>query len=80
DGLPTIKLEKSATGLIASLAVGGPAKSKSDARTYMQSRAGSANGIKAESLSHAIDDSERLFGQYSLLKHGKKLDALVDWQ
>ncbi|POZ61586.1 tyrosine--tRNA ligase [Chromobacterium alticapitis] len=80
DGLPTIKLEKSANGLIDALAAGGLAKSKSEARTFIQSGAVSVNGIKAESLEHAIDDSERLFGQYSLLKRGKKLYALVDWQ
>ncbi|UTH72958.1 tyrosine--tRNA ligase [Chromobacterium sp. IIBBL 290-4] len=80
DGLPTIKLDKSASGLIDALAAGGLAKSKSEARTFIQSGAVSVNGIKVDSLEHAIDDGERLFGQYSLLKRGKKLYALVDWQ
>ncbi|MFK7089843.1 tyrosine--tRNA ligase [Chromobacterium violaceum] len=80
DGLPTIKLDRSASGLIDALAAGGLAKSKSEARTFIQSGAVSVNGIKVDSLEHAIGDGERLFGQYSLLKRGKKLYALVDWQ
>ncbi|AXE32425.1 tyrosine--tRNA ligase [Chromobacterium phragmitis] len=80
DGLPTIQLDKRASGLIDALAAGGLAKSKSEARTFIQSGAVSVNGIKVDSLEHAIGDDERLFGQYSLLKRGKKLYALVDWQ
>ncbi|AUH50412.1 tyrosine--tRNA ligase [Chromobacterium sp. ATCC 53434] len=80
DGLPTIKLDSSASGLIDALAAGGLAKSKSEARTFIQSGAVSVNGAKADSLEHAIGDGERLFGQYTLLKRGKKLYALVDWQ
>ncbi|WP_434634298.1 tyrosine--tRNA ligase [Chromobacterium sp. CV08] len=80
DGLPTIKLDRSANGLIDALAAGGLAKSKSEARTFIQSGAVSVNGAKADSLEHAIGDGERLFGQYTLLKRGKKLYALVDWQ
>ncbi|OWY39923.1 tyrosine--tRNA ligase [Xenophilus sp. AP218F] len=80
DGLPCIRLEKSANGLIDALAAGGLAKSKSEARTFIQSGAVSINGQKADSLEHAIGGDERLFSRYTLLKRGKKLYALVDWQ
>ncbi|OHX11381.1 tyrosine--tRNA ligase [Chromobacterium sphagni] len=80
DGLPCVKLEAAHSGLVDALAAASLAKSKTEARTFIQSGAVSINGVKAESLDHAIRAEERLFGQYTLLKRGKKLYALVDWQ
>ncbi|MEQ6290819.1 tyrosine--tRNA ligase [Vogesella sp. GCM10023246] len=80
DGMPSIQLTRDSSGLIDALVAGGLAKSKSEARTFIQSGAVSINGNKADSLEHQIADGERLFGQYSLLKRGKKNHTLVCWQ
>ncbi|MFC3531314.1 tyrosine--tRNA ligase [Vogesella facilis] len=80
DGMPSIQLPRDNAGLIDTLVAGGLAKSKSEARTFIQSGAVSINGSKADSLEHQIGDGERLFGQYSLLKRGKKNHTLVCWQ
>jgi tyrosyl-tRNA synthetase len=80
DGLPCIQLERGADSLIDALAAGGLAKSKSEARTFIQSGAVSINGGKADSLEHQFGDTERLFGRYTLLKRGKKNYALLEWR
>ncbi|MFC3627157.1 tyrosine--tRNA ligase [Vogesella amnigena] len=80
DGMPSVQLPRDNAGLIDTLVAGGLAKSKSEARTFIQSGAVSINGYKADSLEHQIADGERLFGQYSLLKRGKKNHTLICWQ
>ncbi len=80
DGMPSIQLPRDTASLIDTLVAGGLAKSKSEARTFIQSGAVSINGNKADSLEHQIGDGERLFGQYSLLKRGKKNHSLICWQ
>lgn len=80
DGMPSIQLPRDTASLIDTLVAGGLAKSKSEARTFIQSGAVSINGNKADSLEHQIGDGERLFGQYSLLKRGKKNHTLICWQ
>ncbi|MDC7707200.1 tyrosine--tRNA ligase [Vogesella indigofera] len=80
DGMPSLQLPRDSSGLIDALVSGGLAKSKSEARTFIQSGAVSVNGNKIDSLEHQIGDGERLFGQYSLLKRGKKHHTLLCWQ
>jgi tyrosyl-tRNA synthetase len=79
DGVPGVKLEPSANGLIDVLVAAGLAKSKSEARGFIQSGSVSINGHKVEALDHAITDGERLFGRFSLLRRGKKHYAMVSW-
>jgi tyrosyl-tRNA synthetase len=62
------------------VANGGLAKSKSEARTFIQSGAVSINGNKADSIEHRFTADDRLFGRFSLLKRGKKNYALIEWQ
>lgn len=80
DGMPSVQLPRDSSGLIDALVAGGLAKSKSEARTFIQSGAVSVNGNKTDSLEHQIGDDERLFGRYSLLKRGKKHHTLLCWQ
>lgn len=80
DGLPHFVFESAADSLIDALANGGLAKSKTEARTFIQSGAVSINGNKADSIEHRLADADRLFGRYSLLKRGKKNYALIEWQ
>ncbi|MCP9757994.1 tyrosine--tRNA ligase [Aquitalea sp. S1-19] len=79
DGMPSVQIDRSQNNLIEALFAGSLAKSKSEARTFIQSGAVSINGVKGASLEHVFSDAERLFGQYTLLKRGKKNYCLVRW-
>ena len=79
DGVPGVALEKSVTGLIDALVAAGLAKSKSEARGFLQSGSVTVNGAKIEAIDHQFDDSERLFGRFTLLRRGKKNYAMLRW-
>lgn len=80
DGMPGVALEKSTSSLIDALVAANLAKSKSEARTFIQSGAVSINGAKVESLEHSFTDAERLFGRFTVLRRGKKNYGLISWQ
>ena len=80
DGVPGVALEKSTTGLIDVLVAAGLAKSKSEARGFLQSGSVTVNGQKIDALDHQIVDAERRFGRFTLLRRGKKNYALVSWR
>ncbi len=80
DGMPGARLERAQGGLIDALVACQLAKSKSEARTFIQSGAVSINGARADGLEHVFTDGERLFGQYTLLRRGKKNYCLIRWQ
>ncbi len=80
DGLPCVALARNTDGLIDALAATGLAKSKSEARTFIQGGSVSINGHKVDALEHRIDAAERLYDRYTLLRRGKKQYALVAWQ
>jgi len=79
DGVPGVMLEKAASGLIDTLVAANLAKSKSEARGFLQSGSVTVNGRKIETLDHQIADGERLFGRFTLLRRGKKNYAMVSW-
>ena len=79
DGVPGVTLEKSASSLIDALVAAKLAKSKTEARGFLQSGSVTINGNKADSLDHQFSDEERLFGRFSLLRRGKKNYAMVNW-
>lgn len=79
DGMPCVDLNAEQAGLIDALAAAGLAKSKSEARTFIQSGAVHINGDKVDELGHVIAQEQRLFGRYTLLKRGKKNHCLVRW-
>ena len=80
DGVPGVALEKSASGLIDALVAAGLAKSKSEARGFLQSGSVAVNGQKIDALDHQVVDAERRFGRFTLLRRGKKNYALVSWR
>ncbi|MDR0578861.1 MAG: tyrosine--tRNA ligase [Candidatus Accumulibacter sp.] len=80
DGVPGVTLEKTAAGLIESLVAAGLAKSKSEARGFLQSGSVTVNGTGVTALDHRISDAERRFGRFTLLRRGKKNYALIDWK
>jgi len=79
DGMPGVQLENSVTSLIDALVAAGLAKSKSEARTFIQSGSVSINGQKADALDHQFSAVEQLFGRFSLLKRGKKNYGMISW-
>ena len=79
DGVPGVTLEKSASSLIDALVAAKLAKSKSEARGFLQSGSVTVNGNKVDALEHQFSDAERLFGRFSLLRRGKKNYAMVNW-
>lgn len=79
DGVPGVTLEKSALSLIDALVAAKLAKSKSEARGFLQSGSVTVNGNKVDALDHLFGDAERLFGRFSLLRRGKKSYAMIHW-
>ena len=79
DGVPGVEIDKTAGGLIDALVAAGLAKSKSEARGFIQSGSVSINGQKVEALEHSIGEEERLFGRFSLLRRGKKNYVMIRW-
>ncbi len=80
DGMPGVQLDKANTSLIDALAAAGLAKSKSEARTFIQSGSVSINGAKADTLDHQFTAEEHLFGRFTILRRGKKNYGLISWQ
>ncbi|MCL2523361.1 MAG: tyrosine--tRNA ligase [Betaproteobacteria bacterium] len=79
DGLPSVTLDIAGNGLIDALVAAGLAKSKSEARGFIQSGSVSINGDKITALDHAIAGDERLYGRFTILRRGKKNYGLVRW-
>ena len=74
------QIDKANAGLIDALVASGLAKSKSEARTFIQSGSVSINGNKAEGLEHVIGGDELLYGRFTILRRGKKNYGLISWQ
>jgi tyrosyl-tRNA synthetase len=79
DGVPGTELPASSGGLIDAVVAAGLAKSKSEARGFIQGGSVAINGRKADSIEHAISAEERLFGRFTLLRRGKKQYAMIRW-
>ena len=80
DGVPGVALESSADGLIDTLVAAGLAKSKSEARGFLQSGSVTVNGAKIDALDHRFTDTDRRFGRFTLLRRGKKNYAMLRWR
>ena len=77
--MPGVALESSADGLIDALVAAGLAKSKSEARGFLQSGSVTVNGAKIDALDHRFTDTDRRFGRFTLLRRGKKNYAMLRW-
>jgi tyrosyl-tRNA synthetase len=80
DGMPSADVAASIDGLTDVLAASGLAKSKTEAKTFIQSGSVAINGHKVDAIDHKIGSSEKLFGRFTLLRRGKKNYSLVRWQ
>ena len=80
DGMPGVQLDKTSDNLIDALVAANLAKSKSEARTFIQSGSVAVNGQKVDVLEHRITLDERLYGRFTILRRGKKNYGLISWQ
>lgn len=80
DGVPGLTLEKSADGLVDALAAAGLAKSKSEARGFLQSGSVQVNGVRIDAVDYRFTETDRRFGRFTLLRRGKKNYAMLRWQ
>ena len=80
DGVPGVELDASASGLLDALVATGLAKSKSEARGFVQSGSVTVNALKVDAIDHQFGASDRLFGRFTLLRRGKKNYAMLRWK
>ena len=80
DGMPGVTLDSAADSLIDALAASGLAKSKSEARTFIQGGSVSVNGGKVDAIDHRLTGDDRLFARFTILRRGKKQYAMLRWQ
>ena len=80
DGVPGLMLEKSADGLVDALAAAGLAKSKSEARGFLQSGSVQVNGVRIDAIDYRFTETDQRFGRFTLLRRGKKNYAMLCWQ
>jgi tyrosyl-tRNA synthetase len=79
DGMPAVVLPHDAD-LQQALVNAGLAPSRGQARTLIESNAIAINGTKITVADYKFTDNDKLFGQYSLLRRGKKHYSLLIWQ
>ncbi|PCJ48116.1 MAG: tyrosine--tRNA ligase [Gammaproteobacteria bacterium] len=80
DGLPCSEVETTSASLLDLLTQSELASSNRLAREFISNGAVSVNGEKLTDVSVILTKEEALFGQYSLIKRGKKLFNLYLWK
>lgn len=74
--LPSINLHDNLT-LVDALIEASLAKSKREAREFIQNGAVSLNGDKCQDLKHILSTSDAIEGKFIVIRRGKKLYALI---
>lgn len=74
--LPSINLHDNLT-LVDALIEASLAKSKREAREFIQNGAVSLNGDKRQDLEHILSTSDAIEGKFIVIRRGKKLYALI---
>ncbi|PKG38394.1 tyrosine--tRNA ligase [Psychromonas sp. Urea-02u-13] len=80
DGLPSTQVTESEKSLVELLTSCELAKSNKMAREFTQNGAVSINGVKATDSEMLVQKADALFGQYTLIKRGKRLFNLFIWK
>ncbi|WP_434778770.1 tyrosine--tRNA ligase [Neisseria sp. Ec49-e6-T10] len=78
DGLPAVSVSGSLT-VVDALIQTKLAQSKTQAKEFIQSGAAVINGQKITDIDATLVDSDKRFGQYTLIRRGKKNHALLVW-
>ncbi len=79
DGMPSVTLEMG-QDLQQALVDAELAPSRGQARKLIEAKSVSINGSLQTAADYTFSDSDRLFGQYTLLRRGKKNYSLVCWK
>ena len=79
DGMPSVNVSAD-SDLYEILIQSELTTSRSQARTLVESNAISVNGEKIESDIIIIDDKDKLFDRYTLIRRGKKNHSLIIWE
>ncbi|MGL9769299.1 MAG: tyrosine--tRNA ligase [Sodalis sp. (in: enterobacteria)] len=79
DGMPMIHL-KHGTNLQQALVAAELVPSRRQAKTLINSNAISINGQKQVTADYVFNAADKLYGQYTLLRRGKKNYCLLNWQ
>ena len=74
--LPSINLQDNLT-LVDALIEASLAKSKREAREFIQNGAVSLNGDKCQDLEYILSTSDAIEGKFIVIRRGKKLYALI---
>lgn len=77
DGLPATDINVSELGLIEALVNSGLASSNRAAREFIGNNAVSVNGERVTDMEFSLSRANALFGQFVVLKRGKKLFHLL---
>jgi tyrosyl-tRNA synthetase len=75
--VPSTALNNEPIGLVDLLVASGAAKSKREAREYVESGAVSLNGVRTSELDKTVGEGDRIGGKYVVLRRGKKNYYLV---
>lgn len=79
DGIPSVEV-KSDIDLAQALVAAKLAPSRGQARTLIESNAITINGKRQTAANARFSEEDILFGQYSLLRRGKKNYCLLHWK
>jgi len=80
DGMPRVDLTPQPTPLVDALVAAQLARSKSEARTFIQSGAVAVNGQRVSEVACVLDTPDWRFGRFTVLTRGKKHHTLVVWR
>lgn len=79
DGMPTVLLKRGAD-LQEALVAAQLVSSRGQARSMIRSNAVAVNGEKQASPEYVFKEADRLYGNYTLLRRGKRYYCLCNWQ
>ncbi|NUE66529.1 tyrosine--tRNA ligase [Snodgrassella sp. ESL0253] len=79
DGLPAFTITDS-INIVQALTTAALAKSNNEARGFISQGAVMVNGQKIDSADYVFSDSDKRFGQYTIVRRGKRNHALLVWQ
>lgn len=78
DGLPHFTVSGS-LNIVQALTQSGLAKSNNEARGFIKQGAVAINGRKIIDTEHTLNESDKRFHQYTILRRGKRNHALLIW-
>ncbi len=79
DGLPSFEVSGD-LNIVQALVQSELAKSNNEARTFIKQGAAVLNGKKVDDAEYALGQDDKRFGQYTIIRRGKRNHALLVWK